>query len=281
MMLPPNTMRLITPVASNSGRAFSFGSFFTNWERFCSQPLWPGVPSLDATIASRYDYCLSRGLGEYAAGVSPKCGEHPSGWEVRCTPQGLEMFGAVNQAFPGLVEALAPRNTAIIANGGKAGLYVGSVPESLFSPGSFTVTKNSRCDALLKPVIAAKFTHLFLDASAACRQDGWKTPTMWLAERAKLKGLTVVIEAVPDVTPGLFPWADGRFANVCSWPEIDDPMGGPGYFGPKCVGCFTERFTWLQGSLSMEDRWRVANERAATTTPIVDFGDAAPALWQR
>jgi hypothetical protein len=140
----------------------------------------------------------------------------------------------------------------------------------------------------LAPVIKAKFRYLGLDASAACRQkkdvvprDG-VTPTMWLAERALTLGLIPVIEAIPITHPELFPWANGRFANLCTWPEIENGVSaGKGYFNDNCPGCFTERFALYTGSIEQTLRIRTAYRRSTIETPIVDFGDAPKSVWDK
>lgn len=288
MSLPPTTIRMVTPVAGGTS-PFGMAPFISNWEDFCSKPHWgpgSGIATLDRSIALGRGYCVSWGLGVYSQGYEPKSGDHPkwpgfAGYEVRCTPQGLETFSAVNKVYPGWVEAFRTRNE--VAQDSM--LYVGGLPLSTFSPTTSTATKNSRCDALLKPVAAAKFKYLGLDASGACGiKDATlasKTPNLWLAERAKAMGIMPVVEAFPIVTPQLFPWANGRFAALCA-PSgaCGYLMSGAGYFNQHCPGCFTKVFGWVQGSVKQEERWGIAASMAASgMVPIVDFGDAPESVW--
>jgi len=290
--LTPAAIRMVTPV---SGGALLYGiaPFFTNWENFCSKPHWgpgSGIATLDRSIERKRGYCLSWGLGVYAPGTEPKSGDHPKwpgfdGYEVRCTPQGLEMFTAVNAVYPGWVEAFLTRNEVVDRNGQDSILYVGSLPLSTFSPTTSTATKNSRCDALLKPAVKAKFKYLGLDASAALAiKDATlasKVPTLWLAERAKAMGITPIVEAFPMTHPQLFPWANGRFAALCAYPQAPEgSMSGAGHFNQHSPGCFTKVFGWVQGSVPQDQRWGIAaNMEAKGMTPIVDFGDMPEATW--
>lgn len=292
-VLSPDAIRLLTP--SGGTRPHRLLDFFTNWEDFCAKPHWgpnSGIATLDRSISLNRGYCLSWGIGVYPKGSEPKSGDHPrwlgyNGYEVRCSPQGLEMFAAVNETYPGWVAAFKSRNEVVASKGLDSMVYVGGLPLSTFSSSTSTATKNSRCDAFLKPVADAKFKYLGLDASGACGiKDGTvanKIPNLWLAERALAKGIIPVVEGFPIVTPELFPWANGRFAALSAWPQAPDGiMGGPGYFNRSCPGCFTKLFGWVQGNIPQADRWAISSRiSTAGMTPIVEFGDSPEAVWAR
>lgn len=233
-----------------------------SWERAFSRRMDPNIASLDETIAAGYGVCFNRVRGVYAKDHQPMTVRAPgTGQQFGSEPRGLDQWQSNDDQVP----AIRKRTDACRAKGLPAIAYVGGLPLDCFAWLELG-QRNSRIGAMVRWVSDCGFTTVALDLTALDSQEKYRSSTMMLVDELRL-GFGVCIEAQPRLHPGILPWLEGRFGCI----HGPDKLGQPEYMTPKSAGaCFNANYLWLQGSLSPDQRLKLAATNQ-DMVPIIDI----------
>jgi hypothetical protein len=140
---------------------------------------------------------------------------------------------------------------------------------------------NAACHERTRKLLGWGFSGVAYDSAANVRpfENGGPVPAYAQAV-SDLSGMSMVaIEGIPQVRPGLYPWAQGQFHLLLGWDQWNETRKARGYFCEACPGCFAGVIVWLQSSVPAPER--VANTRTALKagcSVYLDFVDIAPGV---
>lgn len=253
------------------------------WDASLNKRPWADLPSVDETIAAGFGFVQTWATGIYPDGSKPignyaKIPGYPTPKTV-CDMRGLDAVPEMERRWPGSAVALKSRTDECKRRNLTSGAYVAGVREGLIAS-SWTVAKrNGVLDGWLQWVLDAGFEWLMLDAAGADDQSAKKSNTMLLAERALARGLKVACEPGERVTPGFYPWFNGRFGCVSDVDALTNTRSGQSWYGPACIGVATEWFGWMNGAYAAEAR--VRRPAGMAVRCCVEFGGLPESSWKR
>lgn len=289
--LRPNTTRMLTTSDAMFLADNPLGLFpqvrQRGWEAMYASPIWPGMISIDDSIAAGYPFCHSWPIGQWPEGQQPMAVEHPvSRVKYGCTPRSVLDFPMMEAHIAGYAQATRKRTDRLWLMDKKAMIHVGLPPLKAFA-GMTVAQRNVALDAMTRFVTDCGYRIVSLDLGALASQQWGKTPAMYWAEHLLARGIDVCIEAQPFLHPGIFPWLDGRFgvvAGVSQW-SVKKPENEQ-YLRPETARYAVK--TWhlyVQGTEPTVSTVKVAEEFSARTDiggghAIVNFDSpSVPTDW--
>lgn len=270
--LRPNTSRMVTLCDASFLSDNPMGLFpqirSRGWESMYAQPIFPGMVSIDDSIAAGYPFWHSWPLGLWPEGTQPMAVEHPvNKARYGCTPRSVLDFPMMEAYLAGYVPATRKRTDRLWLMGQKkAGIHVGLPPLNAFANRT-AAQRTVMLDAMTRFVTDCGYRIVSLDLGSLASQQWGKTPAMYWAEHMLARGIEVCIEAQPFLHPGMFPWLDGRFGAVALYPQWDKDKPGNGlYLRPENTPFAIKAWhLFLQGSDPMVSVTKLAEEFAART----------------